>query len=58
MKMTMGSKMAIATAQAKKSGAKSFKKGSAGYKKREQIAEAIAEKNTIVAGPAKKRKKR
>lgn len=33
---------AIATAQAEKEGYHSFKKGSAGYNKRSQIAEAMA----------------
>ena len=49
----MGSKMAIATAQAEKSGYKSFKKGSAGAKKREEVATAIERKTKIVPGKAK-----
>ena len=56
--LTMGSKMAIATTQSEKEGYKSFKKGSAGAAKRKQIAEAIARKETVVPGPAKKSKKK
>jgi hypothetical protein len=54
----MGSKMAVATAAAKKKGYKSFKQGSAGDKKRDEIAEAIAKRHHIVKGPARKSAKR
>jgi hypothetical protein len=56
--ISMGSKFAIATAQAEKEGYGSFKKGSSGAAKRKLIAEAIARKNTVVPGPAKKSKKK
>jgi hypothetical protein len=56
--MTMGSKMAIATASCKKQGEKSFKKGTAGEACRKRVSEGIAKKNTIVPGPAKKRRKK
>jgi hypothetical protein len=56
--MTMGSKMAIATKQAKKKGYKSFKEGSPGDKERDRIAEGIAKKVKVVKGPAKKRRKK
>lgn len=52
--MTMGSKMAISTAQCKKKGLKSFKKGSAGAKCRERIAKGIGRKHKIVPGKAKR----
>jgi len=57
-RMTMGSKMAIATAAAKKKGYKSFKSGSAGDRKRDEIAEAIARENKIVPGKARRRHRR
>lgn len=56
--MTMGSKMAIGTAQCKKMGHSSFKKGSAGEACRKKVTEAIARKNKIVPGPARKRRKK
>uniref|UniRef100_A0A6M3XM24 Uncharacterized protein n=1 Tax=viral metagenome TaxID=1070528 RepID=A0A6M3XM24_9ZZZZ len=52
--MTKGSKMAISTAQCKKKGLKSFKKGSAGAKCRERIAKGIGRKHKIVPGKAKR----
>lgn len=55
-KMTMGSKMAIATASCKKQGHSTFKKGSTGAACREKMAEGITRSHTIVKGPAKRKK--
>lgn len=49
--------MAIATAQCKKKGHKSFKKGSAGEKCRERIAQGIEKSHRVVAGKAKRKKR-
>ena len=49
--LTEGSKHAISTARAKREGFKSFKTGSAGDKRRDEIAESIARKTKIVKGP-------
>jgi hypothetical protein len=58
--MTMGSKMAVATAQCKKMGHKGFKAGSAGEACRERMAAGIEKTHKIVKGKAKtpKRKRR
>lgn len=56
-RITKGSKMAIATAQCKKKEHKSFKKGSAGEKCRERIAQGIEKSHRVVPGKARKRKR-
>ena len=52
--LTMGSKMAIATASAEKSGYTNFKKGSPGAAQREKVATGIAKAYKIKPGKAKK----
>lgn len=54
--LTTGSKHAIATAQCKKMGHSSFKKGGKGAACRKKIAEGIAKRSKIVPGPARKAK--
>ena len=51
--LTMGSKMAIATASAETSGFKSFKKGSPGAAQREKVATGLSKSYTIKPGKAK-----
>lgn len=54
--ITMGSKMAVATAACKRKGFKSFKKGTAGAACREQVARGIEAKSKVVKGPAKRKR--
>ena len=56
--ITMGSKMAIATAVCKKKGHKKFDEGSEGDACREKVARAIHRKHKVVKGPARRKKRR
>lgn len=55
--ISMGSKMAIATAQCKKKGLKNFKKGGAGNACRERVARGIEKKYRVVHRKSARRKK-
>ncbi len=54
--LTMGSKMAIATASCKKKGHKGFKKGSDGERCREKVAGGIERTHKIKPGKARRKK--
>lgn len=54
--MTMGSKMAIATATCKKKGHKKFKSGSEGEACRERVAQGIERTHKIKPGKARRKR--
>lgn len=56
-RLSLSSKHRIATSQAKKLGFKSFKKGTAGARKRKNIAEGIAKRAIITKSRNRFKKK-